>query len=340
MKESRIVWVDNVKIIAMVLVVLGHFYQSMTLSGIVGESGFYEFFNTFIYLFHVQLFFMCSGWLYQKYSKVTTFSEWKNNVVKKFIAFAIPYFTFSIISYLFKTLFASSVNTKADSLVHSLFVEPAAPFWFLYTLFFIFLITPTAKSKKSAAIILLSGIVFYIITATVKQQIRLPYAIAITAIYLIRFSTGIFLCKFDFKKIFSPYSILMFISAAVITAVSMKYELPGFLTSIVASFLACFGIIGFVGWIYRNNKQSPIFGFLSKYTMSVFLMHTIFAAGIRAVLFKVGISTPAVHIVLGLAATFAGPIIAQIIMEKTHLDFFIYPLKYIKLKKSKVTQSN
>lgn len=66
----------------MILVVPGHFYQSMIASGIIGKNGFYEFFNTFIYLFHVQLFFMCSGWLYQKYSKVTTASQWKDNVIK------------------------------------------------------------------------------------------------------------------------------------------------------------------------------------------------------------------------------------------------------------------
>jgi len=69
----------------MVLVVLGHFYQSMTISGIVEKSGFCEFFHTIIYLFHVHLFFMCCEWLYQKYSKVTAFSEWKNNVIRKFI---------------------------------------------------------------------------------------------------------------------------------------------------------------------------------------------------------------------------------------------------------------
>ena len=67
--------------------------------------------------------------------------------------------------------------------------------------------------------------------------------------------------------------------------------------------------------------------------MSVFLMHTIFSAGLRAVLLKINITNTAVHIIAGIIASFVLPVIAQIFMEKIHLDFVIYPLKYIKIGK-------
>lgn len=54
-------WVDDVKVIACVLVVLGHFYQSMTKASILPENYLYEWFETTIYYFHVPLFFICSG---------------------------------------------------------------------------------------------------------------------------------------------------------------------------------------------------------------------------------------------------------------------------------------
>lgn len=69
--------------------------------------------------------------------------------------------------------------------------------------------------------------------------------------------------------------------------------------------------------------------------MPIFLMHTIFAAGIRSVLFKLGITNSAIHIVLGLIITFIGPIIATVLMEKLHLDFLLYPLKYTEKSKTK-----
>ena len=75
--KTREKWVDDVKVIACILVVLGHFFQSMTKANILPENDLYKWFNTTIYYFHVPLFFICSGYLYQKYSKVSDFTSWK-----------------------------------------------------------------------------------------------------------------------------------------------------------------------------------------------------------------------------------------------------------------------
>lgn len=77
------IWVDNVKVFACVFVVLGHFFQSMTKASILPTNILYLWFEQTIYLFHIPLFFICSGYLYQKYSKVDSVSAWKNNVLKK-----------------------------------------------------------------------------------------------------------------------------------------------------------------------------------------------------------------------------------------------------------------
>ena len=68
--KTREKWVDDVKVIACILVVLGHFFQSMVKASIMPENDLYKWFNITIYYFHVPLFFICSGYLYQKYSKV------------------------------------------------------------------------------------------------------------------------------------------------------------------------------------------------------------------------------------------------------------------------------
>ena len=67
--------------------------------------------------------------------------------------------------------------------------------------------------------------------------------------------------------------------------------------------------------------------------MPIFLMHTLFAAPIRSVLLKMGVTNAVVHVVLGLSISFAGPIIATLIMKKTKwLEFFLYPNKIINYK--------
>ena len=59
----------------------------------------------------------------------------------------------------------------------------------------------------------------------------------------------------------------------------------------------------------------------------------LFAAPLRTVLFKVGIQNAVIHVTLGIAISFIGPMIAGIIMKKSKwLEFFLYPGKFIKMK--------
>lgn len=341
--KNRIIWVDNVKAIAIILVALGHLFQSFAKSGIIEVSPALIFFNSFIYTFHVQLFFICSGFLYQKTSKVNNLSSYTHNAVKKIISFGVPYFIFSTVSILLKTIFADSVNSQAGGYFETLLLKPEAPYWFLYTLLLIFLITPTAKNKKASYIIFgCSAIAYIIILSTLqfvpKSQlyVQLVYK---TVLYLIWFALGILLASIKTEKLFSPLWIIGFIGAGAAEYFTIKKIMPeNTAVSFLISLITCFSVIGMIGWLYRKNSQTPFFRILSKYTMPIFLMHTIFAAGIRAVLFKINITNSAVHLIAGLIASFVLPVIAQLIMNKIHLDIIIYPLRYIKIGKKKASK--
>lgn len=150
--KTREKWVDDIKVIACILVVLGHFFQSMTKASIMPENDLYKWFNTTIYYFHVPLFFICSGYLYQKYSKVNSLGRWRRNVAKKMLALGVPYATFTTATWVLKKVFSSSVNDQIGGLGDTLFLHPTAPYWYLYALFFIFLVTPTFNSVKAAAV--------------------------------------------------------------------------------------------------------------------------------------------------------------------------------------------
>lgn len=164
--RKREKWVDDVKVIACVLVVLGHFFQSMTKAGIVSENHLHEWFNTTIYYFHVPLFFISSGYLYQKYSKINDAKSWFRNVCKKALALGVPYVTFTTATWVLKTVFSSNVNVQIGGLGDTLLIHPAAPYWYLYALFFIFLVTPTFSGKKMAIVGLLIAAAAKILTFT------------------------------------------------------------------------------------------------------------------------------------------------------------------------------
>ena len=62
--KQREIWVDNVKVIACILVVLGHFFMSMVTANVLPDTDLYQWFRQTIYYFHVPLFFICSGYLW------------------------------------------------------------------------------------------------------------------------------------------------------------------------------------------------------------------------------------------------------------------------------------
>lgn len=148
MEKEHYYWLDNIKVFACLLVVLGHFFQSLTKSNILPADSLYEWFNETIYYFHVPLFFVCSGFLYQKFSKVYDLKSWVQNVIKKAVDLGVPYFSFSMATWILKTVFSGQTNSEVGGLFESLFIKPISPYWFLYCLFLIFMITPTFNTSS------------------------------------------------------------------------------------------------------------------------------------------------------------------------------------------------
>lgn len=119
---------------------------------------------------------------------------------------------------------------------------------------------------------------------------------------------------------------LMFV---VLSIVVYRAEISSGAISFAMGLLACVAVILMVAGF--EEKLGRGMDFLAKYTMPIFLMHTLFAAPMRSVLLKVGIENAVIHVVLGLGISFAGPIIAAWIMKKTKwLEFFLYPNKFIR----------
>ena len=310
--RTREKWVDDVKVIACILVVLGHFFQSMTKANILPENDLYKWFNTTIYYFHVPLFFICSGYLYQKYSKVNSVSSWCKNVAKKALALGVPYLTFSTATWLLKTVFADSVNKQADGLFSTLVVNPSAPYWYLYALFFIFLVTPTFSDVKVAAIGLIVALAAKTIVLTGGGTG--VYAVSTVLANEIWFVLGMSVCVFDLqlkgKKRQGTIIGILFLGLSVAV---YRADIQNSDVSFVLGLIACVAVILMVANF--EGKSGKAVSFLAKYTMPIFLMHTLFAAPLRSVLLKVGVTNAVAHVVLGLGISFAGPIIAAWIMK-------------------------
>ena len=324
-------WIDRVKLFACVLVAAGHFFMSMIAPGILQETSLYRWFIDTVYYFHVPLFFLCSGYLHQKKGQ-SSFPAWKQNVFKKAVTLGIPYFTFSLATWGLKAVFSGVVNNRNEALLPVLFAAPTAPYWFLYALFFLFLVTPVFRSKRSATVGLLLALVMRFIWIYAGDAIAV-YAVSALLANELWFVLGMWMAEFEIPERLRHGSAgiagfccgaLFLIGSVAIPPASPHREI----LSVLMGVLGCAATIMIV--IATEGKRNPLDP-LSGYTMPIFLMHTICAAGLRGVLLKLGIVSPVVHVVLGLAGSFAGPILAITIMRKAKLDILVYPAKYITL---------
>ena len=69
--NNREYWIDSVKVFACLLIVIGHLYQGVVEAGLMQNGKVYNWFIESLYFFHVYLFFICSGYLYQRRSKTS-----------------------------------------------------------------------------------------------------------------------------------------------------------------------------------------------------------------------------------------------------------------------------
>ena len=153
------------------------------------------------------------------------------------------------------------------------------------------------------------------------------YAVSTVLSNEIWFVLGMSICIFDIRLKRNRLLGLMFgtvFLALSIVIYVMNIDMPAI--SFILGVMACIAVIFLVASC--EEKTGKAMKSISKYTMPIFLMHTLFTASLRIILMKVGITNATVHVILGVAISFLGPMVAAWIMKKTKwMEFFLYPNK-------------
>lgn len=303
----------------------------------MSDGYIYKWFDKTIYYFHVPLFFICSGYLYQKYSDTSTFSKWARHIANKAVALLIPYVVFSLITWVLKNVFADSVNQETDSIVKSLVWNPISPYWYLFALFFIFALIPVMRNKVSTAIVITVAVVTKLFTL-LPTGIDI-YVLNIILGNIIWFVLGMCLLRYNVVSIFEKKTFLIIALplAALFDVFSFILASHGGYNatfSFLMGLVACFVFMIFAVQTEDLKVCKSMAETFSKFTLPVFLMHTIFAAAFRSILNKFGVTNCYLHIAVGLIVSFAGPIVTYMISSRIKIfDFFFSPNKYIKFSK-------
>ena len=126
---KRLEYIDQIRGLAIMLVVIGHIIQFNNIQGGMNNIVF-----NIIYSFHMPLFFCISGYIGFKTIRIFDFKSYRQHLWKKFISLLIPLFTWSLlVNQLF---FSQHWNLITINNITMTILNPGL--WFLKTLFEIF----------------------------------------------------------------------------------------------------------------------------------------------------------------------------------------------------------
>lgn len=161
-KERHILYIDILKAIACICVVIGHVIAGIAKAGI-DISKLLLHIHTYVYLFHVPCFFFASGYLYGN-KRVSSWYEYVFLIMKKLLVLGVPYLVCTGLYVAISSFLRSEMNANTSYSLHevlNIWKIPIAHYWYLYALIGIFVFVPAVELifKKVSRIYLWIGFV-------------------------------------------------------------------------------------------------------------------------------------------------------------------------------------
>lgn len=271
--NSRKYWIDGLRGFAIILIVLGHFFQGFK-------------FTLYIYIFHVPLFFVISGMCFN-----SSDSDIRAFFTKKIKSLIVPYFSFGIVvvpmAYLLEEdyTFHGFINVIFSYIIQRRFTT----MWFLTTLFvteIIFkLIHQQAKNKNEMfRVILILSSLFMVYEYIFN--IDLPWNLDLSMICLLFYEIGYLIKElklidkiknklnlgFLIGILLSSLGILLGTISIRITSRRLDIfygELGMPIIGILGAFFTCVGLV----YISFCIPRIKILESIGCHTMSIFALH-------------------------------------------------------------------
>ncbi|MBR5110735.1 MAG: acyltransferase [Clostridia bacterium] len=322
--------VDCLKAYSCLLVVFGHVIFGIQNMGGISQPQFAPYLKDFIWTFHVPLFMFLSGFVY----RIT--GEWKGKktrwqfILHKAVNLGVPYIVFSILYVLINSRIpGTNFSHSAQELLY-LWKTPVAQYWFLRTLFLLFVIYVLLSRFLSNIWI---TVILTVLSCVHLLFPELPF-LSLGNIINWAFAFGFGVCLASLNNLcFSG------VKAAAVIAGHLALEAVFLLTGIsglpvIVEIERAAGIIAsiaVVSLLVKNANIEKFLLYISRYSFPIYLLHTFFTAGVRILLQKAGIHNYALHVGIGMLLGVALPLLIAIIMEKTvWLNFVLYPSQTLK----------
>ena len=287
MLTNRIISLDIAKAICIILVVIGHYIPD-------NSPQWYRLIHDVIYTFHMPLFMFASGYVYIATKKNIGYGSF---LVKKIKRLMIPYLTTSIIVISIKMLTQGSMSVDDPvtwmSYLKMFYLPEAGAFlWFIWALWWMFVLLPLFKTKRSRAILFLICLIVHYIPITLPKE----FCIAQCKNMSVFFTLGVFAFEnkyiFNILKEYSINKVILVIIAFVICEclyfLDLHSDLLKTTSKILLPYIGIFFVIEISKLIckYQEISQNHMLMIVSMSSYIIYLFHTTFEGFAKAVFRK------------------------------------------------------
>ncbi len=295
-----------------ILVVYGHALRGQVTSGAFDPAWHADLQDAVIYAFHMPLFFFLAGLFVQRSIAKGASAFLRDKV----LTLVYPYFLWSIISIAFGLLATGSVNHQIDaSAFIMLWRDPVYQYWFLYALLLCQMVTLITRADWRVNVLLCGASASGIWFAGVGM-------VSLTLTYYLYFGIGVLVAPFLLA--WQPRRATLLLTAlgsAVIFGMSYAVD-PDLPDRVLVLSRAVTGIMMLVALAMMLGQSVPWLSVLGQASMAIYVLHTIFSAGLRIGARQTGFSD---NLLLLAAGTLVG-IIAPYLMWRIAGRYHIVPL--------------
>ncbi len=315
--------IETLRGIAIILMVSTHVIGSNVNAGIkVDDDSFFRLFSRSIEFMRLPLFTTISGFVYSLYplkvEKTFAFLKGKGRRI------LLPLFFVSSIQYVVNVIVPGTNNTYLLSDIYNIYIYPFGQFWFLQSLFLVFLYIVLFEHLKlfdklgKYLLVLLGAFAILFIGQHGHYEGIFSFW---GSLYLLPFFVlGIGLNKFT--KFFYNKITLVIVSVALVAGVLIQqlsmYDVLSYKisrTHFISVFSAVFGLI----LLFRIRKPWAPLAKVGYYSYGIYLFHVFGTSGMRILLERLSVDNSLILYVLCLFVGIAFPIFAENIILKSKI---------------------
>lgn len=324
MENKRIEYIDSLKGFAMICVVLGHIADGYLGSSLYPEADtVLTVMLEIIYMFHMPLFIMISGYLYQTayYSGNNCKTE---RLKRQILNLFTTYILFSVVLGVVKYISGSFVNSQVSQRdILMIWAMPIYPYWYLYVMLMLYLFFYLFRKRTDSRIFVWIALICCIGSNLLNAEMY--FEVYHFLYYMFFFYIGMLYQKKQNLLLFKCPVIGILFLLSVILAIGYlvtgsEYERLYWIPGI--NLIVALGIGLFVWRCFEHIRvlgKNKLFLLCGKYCLEIYVIHCFFTAGNRVIFAKLGINNMYVSIVLNLIISIAVPILFSCICKKLRI---------------------